>query len=191
MSTPARQCACLGCRWTPPKTTALAGQPAAVGGEALVDLAREFAGRREDQRRGTPSCGRSLSARAAGGWAARTPPSCRCRSGRCRAGHRAGERAGEWSAPGSASVSGSFQPSAQAAGARSGRGRRKWCWSLRNSPLCAGGRNSRRKTCALRGRDRRLPRPTRYLGTDDERRNCLGMRRRECAAATRDREQSM
>ena len=59
-------------------------QLAAVILDALGDLGGEFAGRRKDQRRGLSSARLSCRAPGGAGSAARTPPSCRCRSAPAR-----------------------------------------------------------------------------------------------------------
>ena len=90
------------------------GPARAVGPDALLDLERELAGRRQDEaadrqaaraasgavagRRSWRGC-RSAARGAAAGSAARRPPSCRCRSGRRRARRGARGRAG-WPRPG-------------------------------------------------------------------------------------------
>ena len=94
--------ACGTCRRAPAASRSRA--PPAKAAEGRLDLHRELAGRRENQRPAGLGRGAAAGARAAGaGSAARTPPSCRCRSGRCR-GCRARRAAVRSPAPGSASA---------------------------------------------------------------------------------------
>ena len=119
-------------------------EKAAVGGEAVADLGRQLARRRQHQRRGRPSA-RPGGCRSTGGAgsAARTPPSCRCRSGRSPAGRgRRGDGESPW--PGSASAWCSSRRGRRAGSARSNRDRQRRSRDSRfldgPAPLSGAGR---------------------------------------------------
>ena len=83
---------------------------AAIGVEAVEDLARQFAGRARAPARGRSWAAAGCDARAGGaGSAARRLRSCRCRSGRCRR-RRVRRGRGGWSGPGWAWASDNFLP---------------------------------------------------------------------------------
>ena len=84
MSTPRPEALICGCWPTPPKMTRVRqAHVAAVHREAVANLDREFARRRQDQgARLRPARRGPASATADAASAARTRPSCRCRSGR-------------------------------------------------------------------------------------------------------------
>ena len=67
----------------------------AIGAELVVDLDREFAGRRKDQgARTAPPVGPAVSGKLVEKSAARRPPSCRCRSGAMPSMSRPARRSG-------------------------------------------------------------------------------------------------
>ena len=100
-------------------------EEAAIGAQALLDLHRQFAGRRQDQRlglaRAAAAHGRWKASAAAAG---RKRRSCRCRSGRCPAG-RGPPAAPGWPGPGWGWDGCNFLPPGRAGSARQRQARQK------------------------------------------------------------------
>ena len=114
----------------------------AVAVDGLGDLHRELARRHEDEgRRGRSAC--SARRRSGGGSAARTRPSCRCRSPPAR-GRRGPRAAAGSTRSGSESAPRSRGPRAPGRAARRGRGRRRRSRAASSSwPHSEAGRPAR------------------------------------------------